>query len=85
MTEEQFKRAAEINSRLNELRIIKEEISEIDKCRLMYECRTHSGDYRYCSDWKVRPIAEILNKHDKMIREEIEKEIINLQEEIRTL
>lgn len=85
MTEEQFKRACEIYNRLKNLRVVKVEISEINKHRLMYEYRNHNGDYVGCSDWKIQPIAEILNKHDKMIREEIDEEIRKLQEEIKTL
>lgn len=85
MTEEQFKRTVEINNRLEALNDTKKEISGTEKHRLQYMYRNCNGNYSGCPDWSMHPIAEILNKHDKMIREEINEEIRKLQEEIKTL
>lgn len=85
MTEEQFKRACQINNRLIDLNSVKEEIRNTELHRLSYSYRTCNGDYNLCPEYKMRPIAEILDKHDKMIREEIDEEIRKLQEEIKSL
>ena len=84
MTEEQFKRAVEINNRLRELNDTKEEIKDTQSHRLSYSYRS-SGEYRLCPDWKMSTIGNLLDKHDKMIREEIDEEIRRLQEEIKGL
>ena len=85
MEEKQFKRAIEIYNRLNALNEVKKSIANIRGCRLYYAYKKCNGDYTLCSDWSMRPIAEILDKHDKMIREGIDEEIRKLQEEIKTL
>lgn len=84
MTEEQFKRACQINNRLIDLNSVKEEIRNTEVHRLSYSYRCN-GDYKLCPEYKMRPIAEILDKHDWMIREEIDEEIRKLQEEIKEL
>lgn len=85
MTEEQFKRAVEISNRLEALKEVKNEIDNIEKHRLSYAYRGCDGDYRLYPDFKMHPIEDILDKHDEMIREEIDEEIRKLQEEIKTL
>ena len=84
MTEEQFKRVVEIDRRLNELKVAKEEINESNKRYLSYYFRGFE-DYKVCENWAMGPIQELLDKHDKMIREEIDEEIRRLQEEIKEL
>lgn len=84
MTEEQFKRACQINKSIIDLNSVKEEIRHTELHRLSYSYR-NNGDYNLCPEYKMRPIAEILDKHDKMIREEIDEEIRKLQEEIKEL
>ena len=85
MTKEQFKRAIEINNRIEALTSTRREISGTEKHRLQYMYQNCDGGYSGCPDWSMRSISEILDKHDKMIREEIDEEIRKLQEEIKEL
>lgn len=83
MTEEQFKRACEIKDRLNALNEVKHDVFDAKESNLVYA-------YKNCCDkdeihprYTLRAIAETLDKHDKMIREEIDEEIRKLQEELK--
>lgn len=80
MTEEQYKRACEINDRITELNNVKEEIVG---CRLTY-C-AYTGEWSFWPRWQMARIRNILDKHDAMIRQEIEDELKNLENEIKTL
>ena len=84
MTDEQYKRAVLIHERLNELQKVKKEIENTAKNRLWYAYKGHS-DWRLTAEWVMRYISELLDKHDTMIRAEIEEEISNLLNEIETL
>lgn len=85
MTEEQFKRAVEIKDKLNALNEIKHDVFGAKEPRLLYVYRNNCGDNAIHSKFALKPIAEILDKHDKMIREEIDEEIRKIQEEIKAL
>ena len=86
MTQEQFQRAVQINERIEELARVKKEIDDTLKHRLWYAEKSNcSSDYRLTSEWVMRYISEILDKHDLMIRQEIEEEIERLKAEIETL
>lgn len=73
MTQEQYNRAVEINGRLLMLRGALEELN----------CGGRSLTYKYdkgidsglCAEYRLQPISDILDRHDKMIREEIDAEI----------
>lgn len=84
MTQEQFKKAVHINDRLKKLQETKEHIADKSNHRLYfaYKC---CDEFRCCPDWSMRPIADLLDKHDRMIRKEIDEEIERLIEEIETL
>lgn len=84
MTPEQYKRAVEINDRISELEKVKKEIKETTKHRLWYAERSER-DWRLTSEWIMCYISEILDKHDKMIRQEIDDEIAALKAEIERL
>lgn len=84
MSEEQYKRAVAINDRIGELEKVKKEINEATKHRLWY-AEKGERDWRLTSEWIMRYIGEILDRHDVMIRQEIEAEIKKLKEEIKTL
>ena len=84
MTQEQYKRSNKIGERLEELNRVKKEIEEKTKHRLWYAWKGES-DWRLTSEWVMRYISEILDKHDLMIRQEIEEEIERLKAEIETL
>ena len=86
MTEEQYIRAVQINNRIESLNNVKKEIEGIREYRLWYaEKSGPSGDFRLCSEYRMRDIAEILDKHDLMIRQEIDDMIEKLKAEIKTL
>lgn len=84
MTEKQFARATQISQKINELLNTKKEINNRQNCYLSYLHKDATGD-RKCAYWRMITIKNILDKHDKMIREEIDEEIRKLQEEIKTL
>lgn len=86
MTKEQYQRACEINERLRELQEVKKEIHGTTTKRLTY-ARKHStnSDYSPCNEYIMRYIGNLLDKHDEIIRTEIENEIASLEQEIETL
>lgn len=83
MTDKQFERAVEISSRIKELEEVKKEISETEEHRLSYSY--YSSAWHLCPSWVMSQIGEILDKHDKMIRQEIDEEISTLKAEIKEL
>lgn len=86
MTQEQYQRAVKINDRLEELARVKKEIDVTTDHRLWYAEKSINGSgYRLASEWVMRYIGELLDKHDLMIRQEIDKEIEQLKAEIETL
>ena len=84
MTQEQYKRAVQINERISELEKVKKEIKETTKHRLWYAEKCER-DWKLTSEWVMRYISELLDKHDTAIRQEIDEEIKRLKEEIETL
>lgn len=84
MTKEQFLRAVQINGRLENLARVKKEIDDTSKHRLWYAWKGQS-DYRLTPEWVMKYISELLDKHDLMIRQEIDEEIERLKAEIETL
>ena len=81
MTQEQYNRAVEIEKRLIELKAVKYEIGDTSSHLLSY-C---NSDYNPCAKWNMRTISDILDRHDKMIREEIDNEIEKLKKKIEEL
>jgi len=84
MTQEQYTRAVWINNRIGELEKVKDEIKETTKRRLWY-AEKGEHDWRLTSEWIMRYISELLDRHDTMIRAEIDEEIEKLKKEIETL
>lgn len=85
MTTEQYKRAVEINERIKELNEVKKAISGTDRYRLSYSWKDE-GEWRLCPNWVMSQIgSKILDKHDQMIRQEIDDEIAALKAEIERL
>ena len=84
MTEEQYSRAIAIDSRIGELEKVKNEIKEMTKHRLWYAWQGER-EWKLTSEWVMRYISKILDKHDLMIRQEIDEEIEKLRQEIKTL
>ena len=87
MTKEQYQRACEINERLKQLEQVKKEIHGTATHRLTYTYNRHRDrdDYVPCSDYVMSYIGNLLDMHDKMIRAEIENEIVSLEQEIESL
>lgn len=85
MTNEQYNRAIQINSRLEELRKVKEEITPSCKRFLTYARAKTGGEQELCYRHYMSLISTLLDKHDEMIRQEIDEEIAKLKAEIETL
>lgn len=85
MTQEEFERVVSINSRLKALKDVKKEIAVTVKHRLSYSYKNCNNNYSLCPDWAMDPIGDILDRHDAMIRQEIDEEIESLKKEIETL
>lgn len=87
MTDEQYKRAVEIHDRLSELQKVKDEIKDKKKHRLWYAYNRgeFGSEWELTSEWIMRYISDILDKHDIMIRQEIDEEIEKLKKEIKEL
>lgn len=84
MTTEQYTRAIQISERLKDLEQVKKAISSTTRNRLTYERKGERG-YDAHPSWEIEPIGNILDRHDKMIREEIDQEIEALTKEIEVL
>ena len=84
MTEQQYNRAVWINKRIKQLESVKKEIGGPYKYRLSFSWK---GDYdwKLCNNLVMSQISEILDKHDLMIRQEIDEEIERLKAEIKRL
>ena len=87
MTEEQFNEAVRINNRIGELKKVKKEISSLPNNKLSYIQKGDSirDDWEIVSDWIMRLISDILDRHDVQIREEIDEEIKKLKKNIELL
>ena len=87
MTQEQYKRAVEIGNELTALNETKDNIKKTGKHRLWYAYNDGEFDseWRLTPEWAMRNISDILDKHDIMIRQEIDEEIEKLKKEIETL
>lgn len=86
MTQEQYQRAIEINKIIEQLNRVKEEIKG-SRTVLTYAKRAQalSDSDSLCRDWLMAYIGNILDNHDKQIREEIDNEIKELEQEIERL
>ena len=84
MTQEQYQRALQIGERLDNLARVKKEIDDTTKHRLWYAWKGES-DWRLTSEWVMRYISELLDKHDTAIRQQIDEEIKRLKAEIENL
>lgn len=80
MTTEQYTRAIQISERLKDLEKVKKAIPNTCNNHLTYE---RDGEAQ--PSWVINPIRNILDRHDKMIREEINQEIEALTKEIEVL
>lgn len=79
MTQQQYDRAVWISERLGELEKVKDELKDTTKHRLWYANKIGAGDWVLASEWKMQYIDKLLDKHDLMIRQEIDDEIEKLK------
>lgn len=89
MTQEQFQTAIRLHERLEALVEVKKEIEDTEKHRLWYAKRydpmTGTTKWETVSEYSMRAISDILDKHDNMIHEEIEEEIAEIERQIEAL
>lgn len=87
MDKETYNRAVAISNRLRQLQEVKDELEDTRSHYLTYAEKANSlGDRdSLCANWKMKDIGVILDKHDKMIRQEIDGEIAALNKEIEEL
>lgn len=87
MDKETYNRAVVISNRLSQPQKVKDEIQNTSNHYLTYAekgCAFSDLD-SLCIDYIMKYISDILDKHDKMIREEIDDEIASLNKEIEEL
>lgn len=87
MNKETYNRAVAISNRLSQLQKVKKELKDTCSHYLTYaeKAATLRDSDSVCADWIMRYISAILDKHDKMIRQEIDDEIAVLNKEIEEL
>lgn len=87
MTDETYQKVCEINNRLKELYRVKEKIQDSKRNYLTYaEKSDYLGDRDYLyQSCEMKGITTLLDKHDKMIRQEIDDEIDKLKKQIAEL
>lgn len=87
MDKETYNMAVAINNRLNQLQKVKEELKDAHRHFLTYarEVELFGKCDGLCCNYIRGNIRAILDKHDKMIRQEIDGEIAALNKEIEEL
>lgn len=86
MTQEQYKKAVGLNERIKGLEAVQRELLNYSNLWYAYGRTIHGNEYlEVFPKGIVNPIRHILDKHDKMIRQEINDEIKKLKSEIETL
>lgn len=56
-----------------------------NRTKLTYSYEPHVNEIKLCPEYKVQPLAAILDKHNAMIREEIKREIEELTRRIEQI
>lgn len=89
ITQEQFNTAIKLHHRLEALAKVKEEIANTKEHRLWYAKKRSSSyssdDWSLVGEYKMRDISDILDRHDQMIRQEIDEEIAKITKQIEEL
>lgn len=87
MNKEIYNRVIAISNRMGQLQEVKEKLEDTHRHYLTYAVRDNSfgGSDSLCAEYIMRYISAILDKHDKMIRQEIDDEIAALNKEIEEL
>lgn len=79
MTKEQLKKGIDLQKQINAMQLIKEKIEKYNYFV------TYMKDNTSISSYEQSILQDILEKHDKMIREDMDKEIERLNKEIEAL
>lgn len=82
MEKKQYLRAVAINKRIEELAEVMDHIGKKSKHRLSYSDKLINNYYALSPEKYMWRISSILDKHDRMIRQEIKDEINSLKKEI---
>lgn len=85
MTDEQYRKAIDIHEDISDLSLFKESLEGNKTNRLSYVCYDYENDWTLAEGSRGAVIQEILCKHDKMIRAEIDEEIERLTKEIEKI
>lgn len=85
MTEEQYIEAIAIHSRLVALQECRLFLEKRNNPKLTYSYEPYVNEIKLCPGRKMQPLAEILDRHDAMIREEIDREIEELTARIKQI
>ena len=84
MTKEEYDKETQIYDRIEELEQIQNKFNKFNY-KLWYIFEKFKGSYGIGSQVTLFGISELVEKHDKMIRAEIEEEIEKLKKKIETL
>ena len=89
MTQEQFKTAVKLHNRLEALLEVQKQVVNTKTHCLWYAFDRSSScgntDWKLVDESKIRDISDILDRHEKMIRQEIDDEIANIIKQIEEL
>lgn len=89
MTMDQYNRALEISEEINQMTLVTDEIySDYFDYKIAFICQ-QKGNTKIINEWKIcdqmHAIKDILDKHEAMIRQEINNRINDLYKEIEEL
>lgn len=86
MDNEQYKKVCELHQKLTALQAINTELDMKAHPRYLSYAYIQAGNVNMAiSPLLIKPIQDILHKHNKMIRKEINEEIKKLKAELKTL
>lgn len=85
MTKEQYGAVISIVKRLGELNYVQEELKGTTKYKLTYIYKRPDEEDGICRSWVISAINDILDRHDIMIRQEIQDTIDQLKKQIEEL
>lgn len=85
MTQEQYKKAVELNERIDELEEVKGLLKD-SSLWYAYKIKSYGlNEWKLFAEFYMHPIRHILDKYDKMIRQEINDEIKKLKSKIEEI
>ncbi len=90
MNKETVQRVLEINEEIKRLEAVKDAISNCWDTQLAYigfcqETAHDKSGWRIVEEHELKPIRHILNRHDRLIREEIDQAIEQLEKQLEAL